>query len=290
MRVACIGEAMIEVSMAGTHAQVGVAGDTLNTAVYLKRTAPNMTVDYITRLGADPFSDQIAQFIGANGIGCSNITRDAGKSPGLYAITTSDSGERSFTYWRDTSAARDLFGDRDFSMLVEYDAIYISAISMAILPQEIRLALAEYLAHADARLIYDSNYRPRLWENVETARQITGRMWEIADILLPSLDDEMALFDETADTVQARFAQSSGIGALKRGALGPMSIGSDVTQSYPPATTVIDTTAAGDRFNGAYVATLLSGASQADALMAGHMCARYVVGKRGALVSDSVSG
>ncbi len=45
-RVACIGEAMVELSLTGQNAQVGVAGDTLNTAIYLCRSSRELTVDY----------------------------------------------------------------------------------------------------------------------------------------------------------------------------------------------------------------------------------------------------
>ncbi len=65
MKVAAIGEAMIELSMDGDHAAVGVAGDTLNTAIYLKRTAPAIQVHYVTRLGQEPFSRKIRDFIAA---------------------------------------------------------------------------------------------------------------------------------------------------------------------------------------------------------------------------------
>ncbi len=68
-RVAAIGEAMIELSIEGETAKVGVAGDTLNTAIYLKRAAPGIDVDYVTCLGDDPFSDQIEDFIAAQDIG-----------------------------------------------------------------------------------------------------------------------------------------------------------------------------------------------------------------------------
>jgi 2-dehydro-3-deoxygluconokinase len=91
---------MIELSMAGTDAQVGVAGDTLNTAIYLHRAAPALSVDYVTCLGDDPFSTRIHDFIAAQGVGTSAIHNIAGASPGLYAITTTPEGERSFTYWR----------------------------------------------------------------------------------------------------------------------------------------------------------------------------------------------
>jgi 2-dehydro-3-deoxygluconokinase len=43
---------MVELAMQGDAAQVGVAGDTLNTAIYLQRSAPDFEVDYVTRLGA----------------------------------------------------------------------------------------------------------------------------------------------------------------------------------------------------------------------------------------------
>ena len=80
---------MIELSMDGAQAGVGVAGDTMNTAVYMARLAPSLQVDYVTALGDDPFSDRIADFISANGVGTKPIQRIAGTSPGLYAITTS---------------------------------------------------------------------------------------------------------------------------------------------------------------------------------------------------------
>ena len=76
-RVACIGEAMIELSLRDTTAQVGVAGDTLNTAIYLKRSAPALDVDYVTCLGDDPFSDRIGDFIASQDIGCSAVSRIA---------------------------------------------------------------------------------------------------------------------------------------------------------------------------------------------------------------------
>jgi 2-dehydro-3-deoxygluconokinase len=282
--IACIGEAMIELSMAGDDAQLGVAGDTLNTAIYMRRTAPELRVDYVTCLGDDPFSARIKDFINDQDIGTSAIRSIPGTSPGLYAITTTPDGERSFTYWREAAAARQLFADSDFSMLESYDAVYISGISIAFLPHDIRLALLAYLQTSKITLIYDSNYRPRLWDSVENARNVTTAMWSRADIALPSIDDEMALFDETAAQVAGRFAKHKGKGALKRGEEGPLSLGSDVSQLYPAAENVIDTTAAGDSFNGGYLAALLTGKSQAEALLSGHGLASAVVQHRGAIM------
>ena len=285
-RVACIGEAMIELSLTGQNAQVGVAGDSLNTAIYLCRSSRELTVDYITCLGDDPISDRISDFMSDNGIGTSQIKRILGASPGLYAITTTVEGERSFTYWRSSSAARQLFADGDFSALENYDAVYLSGVSMAILPHSVRLGLLEWLNQSLIEVIYDSNYRPNLWENIEDAQKITSAFWRRADIALPSIDDEMLLFDETAVEVTARFSANATTGALKRGEQGPLSLGAEVHQTYSSAPKVVDTTAAGDSFNGGYLGSLLSGNSQADALMEGHNLAMCVVQHRGAIIPE----
>jgi 2-dehydro-3-deoxygluconokinase len=265
-------------------ATVGVAGDTLNTAIYLKRSAPDLTVDYITRLGDDPFSTRILDFIASEDLGTGRIAIASGGLPGLYAITLGDDGERSFTYWRSASAARGLFGDGDFSSLDGYDVIYLSGISMAILPNDVRLALLDHLRGHPGKVCYDSNYRPRLWDSVENARGVTQAFWDFCDIPLPSVDDEMALFGATEDDIRKKCAAMPGLGALKRGKDGPMSIGEPVSQTYPPAESVVDTTAAGDSFNGGYLAARLMDKSQAEALMAGHSLAAKVVGHRGAII------
>ncbi|MCG6902142.1 MAG: PfkB family carbohydrate kinase, partial [Rhodobacter sp.] len=71
MKVACIGEAMVELALApgnSGQAQVGFAGDTLNTAVYLKRSAPALEVSFVTRLGHCGFSARMVDFIAAEGL------------------------------------------------------------------------------------------------------------------------------------------------------------------------------------------------------------------------------
>lgn len=284
-KVACIGEAMIELSMSDPP-EVGVAGDTLNTAIYLKRAAPECQVDYITRLGRDSFSDRIRAMMAAHQIGTDRVETSDTRIPGLYAITTKE-GERSFTYWRDQSAAREMFqtgSGADFSALDGYDLIYLSAITLAILPPEMRDALRDYLERSPARLAFDSNYRPRLWPDAATARRCIAQWWALADIHLPSIDDEMDLTGEDAATVSARFQSYGKAGGLKRGPEGPLSLGAQVAQSYAAAERVVDTTAAGDSFNGAYLGCLMTGGTQAQALMAGHSCAARVVGFRGAIV------
>ncbi len=291
-RMACIGEAMIELSLDGSGdvARIGVAGDTLNTAVYLRRNWPG-EVAYVTALGTDAMSEKIAEFIRSEGISDDLLIRSPEHMPGLYAISTDATGERSFTYWRENSAARSLFqpgiGPK-LDALSGYDAVFLSAISLAILPPDMREQLLNWLAGYRERgglVIFDSNYRPRLWEDIETARDVISRAWELTDIGLPSVDDEIAIFGDADEAaVLARlFAAGLRFGALKRGDAGPLPLsGCQVDQPYPVADRIIDTTAAGDSFNGGFLAAWANGGTEADALLAGHICARGVVGLRGA--------
>ncbi|MEO0863188.1 MAG: sugar kinase [Pseudomonadota bacterium] len=287
MRVAALGEAMIELTMRNGTADVGVAGDTLNTAVYLARSAPSLQVDYVTRLGDEAFSDRIRAFIAAQGVGTGRIEVEPNAMPGLYAITTDAAGERSFSYWRATSAARRVFSDTGFAALEGFDVIYLSGISLAILPAQARDALIDWLHEfrkAGGRVAYDSNHRPALWPDAATARQVNSRLWALCDIALPSLDDEMAIAGEDAGTVTARFVALGKSGALKRGSDGPLCLETGHGTGFPAAPKVVDTTAAGDSFNGGYLAARLTGASQADALRAGHDLAARVVQHRGAIL------
>ena len=133
---------------------------------------------------------------------------------------------------------------------------------------------------------FDSNYRPVLWGDADVAKAQIGQMWEMVDIALPSVDDEMAVFGETRQGEVADRLTRSGIrnGALKCGVAGPLSLGDNVIAQYPIAKKVVDTTAAGDSFNGGYLACRLDGGEQAKALRAGHDLACKVVGAHGAIL------
>lgn len=297
-RIACIGEVMIElVAAADGSAQLGVAGDTYNTAVYLVRAlrGTEATVAYVTALGDDPYSARIRAALGAHGLDQRLIETRPGAMPGLYAIDTDDQGERSFSYWRSASAARTLFsapGTIGLEDLGGFDLVYLSGISVAILPPEVRERLLDWIdgyRAAGGRLAYDSNHRPRLWEDAATARAVTEALWRRTDIALPSADDEMALFGDAAPEDVARRLAGWGVtmGALKRGAAGPLDLsGAGHSVAPGPPVRIVDTTAAGDSFNAGYLAALIRGEGQARALEAGHRLAGRVIGARGAILPE----
>jgi 2-dehydro-3-deoxygluconokinase len=288
-RILCIGEAMAEIRRDGAGFAVGFAGDSFNTAVYCRRRLKGGSVAYLTRVGNEPLSEGFLRLARTEGLDLSFIGRETAYNIGLYSVQTDAAGERSFAYWRADSAARQMFRrPEDFAALQGADLIYFSGITLAILTPEAREALLRRLADlrkSGVRIAFDSNYRPRLWPDAATAREVIAQAWALADIALPSIDDEMALFgDADAAAVLARLGPREG--ALKRGAEGPMPLRPEVTvPDFAPAARVVDTTAAGDSFNGAFLAALAGGADTATAMTAGHVLAREVVGQHGAIVS-----
>lgn len=293
-RIACIGECMIELNQidldSGT-ARLGFAGDTLNTATYLARLGCD--VAYVTNLGSDAFSTRMVQRFEAEGIGCGLIGRHDTRLPGLYAIETDQAGERSFRYWREASAARTLFSGPGPSLtdLAAFDVIYLSGITLAILPPEIRAALiatAAELKAAGRQVVFDTNHRPRLWPDDATARASFDAMWAATSLALPSYDDEERLYPglSPAQVIDRIAALGPAEVVLKNGARGPMIgfAGQKVQTALAEAGRVVDTSGAGDSFNAGYLAARLKGQDPADAAEAGHGLARTVIGHHGAVI------
>ncbi len=298
LSVCCIGEVMIElVNGKDGKIALGVAGDTYNTAVYLKRALKqnDVKVSYCTALGPDPYSEIIRQSLERYGLDTSCIETRADKIPGLYAVDTDDHGERSFTYWRSDAAARTLFqtpAEISLETLNQFDLIYLSGISMAILPANVRSQLIDFIAtfrNAGGTFAYDSNYRPRLWEDQATAQEVNARMWGLADIALPSIDDEMELFGDVdeASVVARLHGYGVNTGALKRGAEGPLDLeGKTVAQNLNTVDKVVDSTAAGDSFNAGYLSAVLQGQTTQAQMEAGHNLAARVVTYPGAIIPE----
>lgn len=283
MRIACIGEVMIEIVSESADARLNVAGDTYNTAAYLAQLGAD--VSYVTALGHDTFSQRAIDDMSARGI-TPHVRRHPSRNIGLYAIDVDATGERSFTYWRSESAARTLFDDADFSALDAFDMIVLSGITLAILPPQVRTQLIKALDATHAQVVYDSNYRPALWPDVDTARTVNMQMWGVTDIALPSFDDECAIHGTATEEEVIARVRSAGVqhGALKRGPAGPLDLAGYIGGSFAPADRVVDTTAAGDSFNAGYLNAIATGKSEVEAMQAGHNLASHVVGARGAIV------
>lgn len=289
---------MIELSdPADAPASLSYGGDTLNTAVYMSRLGrpAGMQVDYLTALGDDPYSDAMIAGWQAEKIGCELIARLPGKLPGLYSIRTDGKGERSFYYWRQQAAAREMMrgkaGARLAQALGGYDLIYLSGITLSILEAEDRQRLLDGIAAAKgkgAKIAFDPNYRPRGWDGPEQAAAAMAPLVALSDIVLPGLDDARPLYG-VADLAAcaAKYAEwGAGEICVKDGGNGCL-LRIDGKDELSPARhglEPLDTTAAGDSFNAAYLVSRLAGENPLAAAAAGHRLAAAVIGHRGAIM------
>ena len=295
--IASVGECMIELSGADAGLwRMGFAGDSFNTLWALRAlTGEAAPADYVSAFGDDPFSrDQIA-FLASAGIGTASSPVIAGARPGLYAITLTGA-ERSFTYWRADAAARRL-ADDPAALAKSFEnraLIYFSGISLAILEPAARQRLLTALAAARRQgslIAFDPNYRPRLWPDAEVARASIVEALGTVDIALPTFPDEQALFGDADLDAAAKRIAASGVGevAVKDGE-APALIWSRETVAHVPAVHVspVDTTGAGDSFNGAYLAARVAAVAPAEAARKAHAVAAAVVQVRGALAPFDV--
>ena len=302
-RIAAIGEVMVELSPYPTAQEetreimaLSYAGDTYNTSVYMSRLG--LETHYVTRLGDDPYSEQIIQRMHDESIGTDMIERVAGRSPGLYIIRNTPDGEREFVYWRREAPARELFSDpnesvRLYTQLQEFDAVYLSGITLAIMTDTARQSLFDALAKLrgkGAKVIFDSNYRPRLWNTAKDAQNAMQAMLQHTDIALLTLDDEQLLWgDDSIEGCKKRYQALPEL-VLKRGAEETVLIvdGEEQRVPVPKVDNVIDTTGAGDTFNAGYLAARLDGASAEAAAANGTRCARVVIQHRGGVIEKTL--
>lgn len=301
-----IGECMIELQRVQSDVTAQAmdyrfGGDTLNAAVYLARLvdASRHRIAYVTALGTDGLSDDMAASWQAEGIDTRCVQRLADKLPGMYLIETDADGERRFHYWRSDSAARHwLRGPQAPAILEQLAAapyVYLSGISLAILSPADRDLLLATLAQCKAnggQIVFDNNYRPRLWEGAQVAAEVYHRVLQLSSLALLTLDDEEALHGPAS--IEQVIARTSALGVaeivLKRGGQPCIVWRDGVLEEVaaPPVARVVDTTAAGDSFGAAYFAARLADQPPVQAALAGHRLAGCVIGQRGAIIARAL--
>ena len=284
-QIAAIGECMVELSDLGNDCyRRSFAGDTLNTALYLARclSSTEHKVSYVTALGEDPLSQAMVASWKKEGIDCDLVGYLPDKLPGLYSIQLDSQGERSFSYWRDNSAARKLFDgglnqQQQDSLTNDFSDIYLSGITLAVLDSdslessslEILLSLLQQSRNNGTNIIFDNNYRPSLWASKERAAEVVNRALALATTALVTFDDEQLLFgDKTPEDTESRLQHIPEV-IVKNGGAGCL-VSSDGATSLVPTqkvSNIVDTTAAGDSFNAGYLAARFNNYQPAEAAM-----------------------
>ncbi len=298
MRVLAIGECMAELAPSSTAGdfRLGFAGDTFNTAWYLARVAPDVSVSYLTVVGQDAISTDLTRFMADSRIDTSAVHADADKTIGLYMISLNN-GERSFSYWRGQSAARTLADDpaRLAQAMANADVIYFSGITIAILSAEGRATLMSALRDARAQgkaIAFDPNLRPKLWASADDMRAAVMEAASVSDIALPSFEDEASWFDDASPQATAqRYLDAGATTVVVKNGEAAVLFAEGATFGEVPVTAldrVTDTTAAGDSFNAGLFAGHAAGKSLPEGIAYACALSRVVVQHKGALVDAAL--
>ncbi len=296
--VAAIGECMIELQeIEPGKTQQTFGGDTLNAAIYMARLADifPVQVDYVTALGTDSFSEGMKLFWEKEGVSSSMVLQLEGELPGLYYIQLDENGERHFSYWRGQAAAKKCFECEGSATLLkrlaDYDVIYLSGISLAILTEKSRANLMAALVNLYSqgkKIYFDYNYRPHLWPSVGYARQAIDALLPLCNTVFVGLDELAALHNVTVTAEGHKYLAAKGVAeSIIRSGSAACTIYSNTATYEIPAQKVekvIDTTAAGDSFSGTYLVARNSGISIEEAAAIAHRMAAYVIQYKGAVV------
>ena len=183
--------------------------------------------------------------------------------------------------------------------LANYDWIYFSGITLSLYGEAAldRFELALRAAKTGgAKVVMDSNYRPRGWAgDKQRARDMFARFWSLADIALPTFDDEQLLWNDATPVGTITRLGKLGVKevCVKDGANGAAVFADDTFRQVPCPSRIdpLDTTAAGDSFNAAYLCSRIAGGSPETAALAGHQLAAIVIAHRGAIApAEAMAG
>jgi 2-dehydro-3-deoxygluconokinase len=292
--IICFGEPMVEFNAATTGRlkdirvfERGYGGDTSNMAVAIARL--NHTSGYITKLGADEFGSCLLDLWKREGVDTSRVRIDPEAFTAIYFVSRTEAGDHEFTYFRRGSAAsRVLTSDLDLDYIRGAKAFHTSGITQAISPscRETVATVAAEVQGEDTLFTYDPNIRLKLW-SLDTARATVLQTMRLADIVMPSIDDAQLLFpgQSARDILTAILELGPRVATIKLGPQGCLVGNADAIYDVPSLPVdFVDSTGAGDAFDGAFVAALLEGMALRDAALFANAVGALKCRGKGAIV------
>ena len=234
-------------------------------------------VAMVGRVGSDDFGVALLQNLAANGVDTVHVRRDEEAATGVALITVAANGQNTIVVApgangsvvaNDVAAARALFGDGDVLLLQ-----------------------LEIPVPAVARAVDEARKRgTRVVLNPAPAQPLDAALLKHVDVLVPN-QSELGLLtgmavesvDEVTAAAQALRAMGVKNVIVTLGSEGVLVLDETNTSLLPPyAVEVVDTTAAGDAFVGAFAVALGRGATLVEAARWGNAAGALAVTKAGA--------
>lgn len=285
-----LGECLVELNRRDDGAwESAFAGDTFNTLFYAARLG--LRTGFISAVGNDLFTPMILSGIEREGIDTSRLLRSPNRQNGLYFIELDNEREYTFHFWRQHSAATETLLNHDLNDLLDYISgsrfLLLSGITLAVMQDRRKLLTLLENVHGATTIVFDTNYRARLWESTTHYRERLEETLRLVDIFLPSRSDLHTIYPgasaeeilhhlagpETTRTVMK--AGADGCGIWQNGALTMISPEREAN--------VVDCTGAGDAFNAGFLTGIVRGYDLERACRLAQRTAEHAIGVRGAL-------
>ena len=258
--IVALGEILIDFTSVGVNEQKitlfaqNPGGAPAN--VLAMNTALGGTSAFIGKVGRDGFGEYLRGVLKDRRIEAAGLVEDDNVPTTLAFVHLDESGERSFTFYRNPGADMMLRTDEVEKELVDKCRIFhFGSVSLTDEPcRSTALETAAYAKTQGKTVSFDPNYRPLLWRERENARQQIKRGIELTDILKVSYEEMTLITGKTELDAGAQALIDMGPSLVL------VSLGADGAyyRNYAcagrlPAYDVktIDTTGAGDAFVGA---------------------------------------
>lgn len=204
MDITAIGEILIDLTQNGCNAfgipeyTANPGGAPANLAVAAAKMGAKTA--FIGKVGDDSFGAFLKKTLTDNGVDISGMTTDSIQHTTLAVVSVDACGERSFSFYRDSSADVNLTRDElPYSLLQKTKILHFGSVSLTADPaRTATLAAAQYAKNHGALITYDPNYRANLWADEETAVVRMKEPLPIVDVLKVS-DEELPLLTGTSD-------------------------------------------------------------------------------------------
>jgi len=295
-RIAALGEPLLELQPeADGGVRLAFGGDVANSMICLSRIAgaDAMEIALVTALGDSSYSAWLRQRLMREGIHV--IEPSIAGEPGIYGLPLDSAGHPGFSYWRAQSAARTFLQSADLGrfedLLGDTQLLLVTGITLALCSDASFEHLCRWAQrhHEDCRVVFDCNFRRRLWDSEAQARERIGTFERLASVIATGGDDEKTLWGAT-DTgeIIERVSRMSAEYLIRGGSEGCWVGSGHECQHVPtePVTVVGDTAGAGDCHLAGYIAARISGCGRADAAAYANKAAAVIVSQRGSVPKE----
>jgi 2-dehydro-3-deoxygluconokinase len=292
-RITALGEPLLELQPADDGgARLAFGGDVANSMTCLCRIlgAGARRISLVTALGDSSYSAWLRQRLTREGIHV--IEPSVTGEPGIYGLPLDPAARPGFSYWRAQSAARAFLQSADpgrFEQLLgDAQLLLVTGITLALCSGASFEHLCRWVErHRDGcRVVFDCNFRRRLWDSEAQARERIGRFERLSSLIATGAEDEKTLWgaEGTAQIIE-RVSRLSAEYLIRGGPEGCWVGSGPEYQHVPtePVTVVGDTAGAGDSHLAGYMAARICGCDRAEAAAYANKAAAVIVSQRGSV-------